>query len=239
MIRNNRNVRKNLFWREVNGVYELEEELAGLSVGIAQDYYMPKEPMFMEQELKNINVSFKRIGEDCIIFDPEVEEWTKLTAPIAKLDDRVKYISGAKHTGEVPTSKMVKAAWKYYWNISSKIELLKLAQSREEFEEYFARESEDGICCWWEEDIDWITAKELDTKYVGVHLGRTERSFDGLVLLKSAAKGKSVITIKVHEWDMGRVIGKGGQNVKRIAEALDVKTVKVKSIEGELTAINS
>ncbi len=229
--------RTKLFWYEKDGQYVLKEELAGGKMGNPFAYQLPSEPAFMEQQLQELQISHKRVEDKCVIYNPEVIEWTELTAPVAKFDGRVQYVKGELHTGKVPTQKMQEAASKYYWTKEEQIREIEYSKGREDFEKYFARESEDGICCWWEEDYDSLPANEMDKKYVLVHLTRPGRGFDGLVLLKSAASGKTTIILKVHEWDMGRVIGKGGKNVKKIAEVLGVKTVKVKSIEGKRNAM--
>ena len=132
------------------------------------------------------------------------------------------------HTEKVPSPKMVQAAKEYSQRITDKIHDIGLVKEKKDFENYFAAESKDGICVWWENDADdLLQPGNMDDKYFPFNLTRCEFYFKGLIILKDALKGKQTITLKVPKFHISRVIGKGGANIKRLADELGLRYIKV------------
>ena len=127
---------------------------------------------------------------------------------------------------------MMKAAQEYFEAAGKKVWQAEIAHERENFEEYFTSESNDGICCIWiVDDMDSFKGKDLDPKYNSFVLNSNAFNTMYLVILKSAIKNKQTVTLKVPSYCVGMVIGKGGARAKMLAQELGVRYVKIESYE--------
>lgn len=226
---------KKLFWTKKNGRDTLM--YVGFIFGWAETLYnieLPWFPIYYEEELKELGVPYEIYDRQCIIHDPDVEEYQDITAPlmtVVNLKPNQISTSPVKYTGKIPTNKMLEAAKSYFEKVREDLKQLVLSKEQKRFDAYFEKHSKEGVL-HWESDIlldDLLSVSDFfsgkwGSKYYRIPL---ENGFDGcIVISKAAFKGQSRITIKVPRWYVGQLIGRGGENAKKHAHALGVDYVK-------------
>lgn len=236
-----------LVWVEDVGRYVLRYESSVELLSCGRKYYtydatdktLPKLPADKETTLKSLGIHYEFIESQipdpeskycnyCEIYDPTVVEWTDFTAQLDRVDEYGDVVERCQQqiTSKIPSERMLEAAKKYYDDAMSKI---KERQLKEEFDAFFEFESEDGISFYWW----WGEKKEirekipyLQDKYYFFEVRRSsDRSC--IVILKSAIKGKSTLTVKVPWNHVGAAIGRGGENAKTISQDLGLRCVKI------------
>lgn len=101
-----------------------------------------------------------------------------------------------------------------------------------DFDKFFDEDSADGICaiiyCSANDDL----AEQSGENYFCMHLYDTwqDRMAYWLCVRKSAVPAKGKVTLKVHEHLVAKVIGTGGKNIKKVAQALGGRYVTVQSV---------
>ena len=220
-------ISKQFFWLEENGRYVLGQ----LSEGYpdrALEEYLPQLPKCDEKILKDLSVNYVVDSDNMLsIFDPKVVEWEEITAPILKVNGFERIVDFKGYTGRKPSIRMLKAAQKYYDRIKKQIDEVNLSNEKKDFENYFKTMTSDGISIWWwQEDWTYLRPSNLDGNYFFFDLSRVILddivSIQGLIILISAVEGKNSIILKVPKRFVGRIIGKGVCNVKRLEKKLGV-----------------
>ncbi len=220
----------NIFWgKQTNGRYTLNHWGSRGGANFLQKNLLPRYASHLADTFKELGISYELSDTgELLVYDPEVVEYEEVTAPLHRLCGYQVGIVLGTHTEKVPSPKMVQAAKEYSQRITDKIHDIGLVKEKKDFENYFAAESKDGICVWWENDADdLLQPGNMDDKYFPFNLTRCEFYFKGLIILKDALKGKQTITLKVPKFHISRVIGKGGANIKRLADELGLRYIKV------------
>ena len=221
-----------LYWLEENGRYTLGKLAAGYPVTL-HEKQLPKFSQSDEEVLKELKANYKVESNGYLsVFDPMVEEWEDIGAPVLKVKGLHIVGEGGFHTGKVPTKRMLEAADEYYTSFRKQIYKIYLSEEKNFLDDWFHRTTTDGISKWWEEsDWEYLRVSNLNEKYYFFNLSRILpgdiHCTEGLIILKSAVQGKSSITLKVPRYLIGRIIGKGGCNVKRLAKEIGVRHIKV------------
>lgn len=162
------------------------------------------------------------------VFDPTVEEWEDIGALVLKVRGLHIVGEGGFYKGKVPSERMLEAAKEYDKKLRKQIFEILLSEEKNDFEYHFKSTTSDGISIlWYQPEWEYLSASTLDEKYYFFDLSHTSPGFEGLIILQSAVQGKSNITLKVPRYFIGRIIGKGGCNVKRLAKELGVRYIKV------------
>ena len=221
-----------VYWFYENGRYTLGKLSAGYPCTIFEKQ-LPSFSRSDEEDLQTLQANYQ-VDEDgtLTIFNPAVVEWEEITAPILKKSGFHIIGEFGMNTGKIPSDRMLKAAHDYYRKLGKQIYEINLSLEKEELKSVFKRTSADGICIWWEqEDWTYLRPSNLDDDYIFIDFSLPLHydvwSVRGLIILKSAIQGKSVITLKVPKCFIGQVIGKGGCNVKKIAKELGVRYINV------------
>lgn len=220
----------NIFWGEQpNGRYTLNHLDSHGGANFLQKNLLPRYTSCFADTFKELGINYELSDTgELLVYDPEVVEYEEVSAPLRRLCGYQVGIVLGTHTEKVPSPKMVQAAKEYSQRITDKIHDIGLVKEKKDFENYFAAESKDGICVWWENDADdLLQPGNMDDKYFPFNLTRCEFYFKGLIILKDALKGKQTITLKVPKFHISRVIGKGGANIKRLSDELGLRYIKV------------
>lgn len=229
---------KKLFWAKKNGRDTLMyvSPCLGLA-GTLDGINLPWFPIHYEKELKQLGVPYEIYGDQCLIHDPDVEEYRDITEPLMTVvDGKVKQIftSPVKYTGKIPTNNMLEAAYSYYEKVWEDLKQLVLPKEQKLFDEYFEKNSKDGIVYWVNNlgftsilSVSDLFSGKWGAKYYQIPL--QHGSYNYIVISKATFKGQSRITLKVPEWYVGQLIGFRGENAKKLAHELGVGYVKIEA----------
>lgn len=226
-----------VFWAyHSNGRYILSHFKYGNCVFSVDGTSLPEIEKYYKEDLDELGIHYELCDNELLIYDPEVVEWEEVTAPILKVcGSQASSRTFGTYTGKIPSSNMFEAAQNYRQEARKKIYDLRFAIEKKEFESSFTTKSKDGISIWWtDDDINFFHSSDIDTsKYFLFNLAHHNScySFEGLVILKSALKGKHYITLEVPEWHVGIVIGKGGANIKKLTQELGLRHITVKAFD--------
>lgn len=225
-------ISEQLYWFEENGRYTLGRH----SNGYPTTFFEKQLPQFSqsdEEVLKELKANYRVESNGYLsVFDPMVEEWEDIGAPVLKVQGFHIVAESGFYKGKVPSQRMLEAAKEYGKKLRKQIYRIALSEEKKWFDDWFHRTTSDGISKWWEQsDWDYLRVSNMDEKYYFFDLSRILSGdiycTEGLIILKSAVQGKSSITLKVPRYLIGRIIGKGGCNAKRLAKEIGVRYIKV------------
>lgn len=227
-------ISKQLYWLEKNGHYALGTISAGYPVTLFEKQ-LPQFSKSDEELLKEVKANYYIESNGLLsVFDPMVEEWEYIGAPVLKVQGLHIVCECGFHKGKVPSKRMLESAKEYHNMLRKQIYKIALSDEKKCFDTWFHHTTTDGISKWWEQsDWEYLRVSNIDEKYYFFDLSRFLAGdiycTEGLIILKSAVQGKSHITLKVPAYLVGRIIGKGGCNIKKLAKEIGVRYIKVEA----------
>lgn len=179
----------------------------------------------LTQVTKNLNIpnfGYKAYGDAFLIFDKSKEEYTEYELPVlVKVFDKLT-ITKKRTTLKLPTEETKKKARDMYYTMED--ELFRFQHKEEISKLYKAIEKGNGIAYLLHSNYPYL-------EQIFFHCNEFKKLFvyeygEYIVGLKQDDNNK-ILTVNVPKNLVGKIIGKGGTNIKDMAENLGVKKIQV------------